>query len=112
MIQEYQPVVANQEGKISPPVPPQVQQQPQVNRPNTVQFVHDPYSFAVYSPYTRELKDGEETEEDEEARRRALRRKKVVPPCGHEEYKRLRFKKGLSHFLCTICSTKWKQSGV
>lgn len=87
-------------------------------------YVHDPYSFCVYARYTGRGYDSEEPTTDEsqdsseicsdedELARGLRRRKRVVPPCGHDSYKRLRFKKGLSHFLCTICSTKWKQSGV
>jgi hypothetical protein len=37
----------------------------------------------------------------------------VVPPCGHpHDWKRLRFKKGLSHFVCTQCGLKWKSKGA
>eukprot|EP01001_Neometanema_parovale_P008665 NODE_492_length_2416_cov_75.402966_g467_i0.p1 GENE.NODE_492_length_2416_cov_75.402966_g467_i0~~NODE_492_length_2416_cov_75.402966_g467_i0.p1 ORF type:complete len:705 (+),score=103.93 NODE_492_length_2416_cov_75.402966_g467_i0:106-2220(+) len=35
----------------------------------------------------------------------------VVAPCGHNDptnWKRLRLKKGLQHFLCFICGMKWK----
>jgi hypothetical protein len=37
-------------------------------------------------------------------------RRQVIAPCGHhEQARRLRFKKGVSHYLCTECSQKWRQ---
>jgi hypothetical protein len=48
----------------------------------------------------------------EGASTRHLRGLSVVPPCGHpSDWKRLRFKKGLSHFVCTQCGLKWKSKG-
>jgi hypothetical protein len=49
----------------------------------------------------------------EGAATRHLRGLSVVPPCGHpSDWKRLRFKKGLSHFVCTQCGLKWKSKGA
>eukprot|EP00998_Keelungia_sp_KM082_P007643 NODE_3835_length_846_cov_105.752434_g3812_i0.p1 GENE.NODE_3835_length_846_cov_105.752434_g3812_i0~~NODE_3835_length_846_cov_105.752434_g3812_i0.p1 ORF type:complete len:181 (+),score=20.98 NODE_3835_length_846_cov_105.752434_g3812_i0:77-619(+) len=35
----------------------------------------------------------------------------VTPPCGHDNWKRLRCKKGVGHFLCETCQCKWHQAG-
>eukprot|EP00999_Lentomonas_sp_LEN2_P003118 NODE_968_length_1083_cov_253.843096_g924_i0.p1 GENE.NODE_968_length_1083_cov_253.843096_g924_i0~~NODE_968_length_1083_cov_253.843096_g924_i0.p1 ORF type:complete len:206 (-),score=50.00 NODE_968_length_1083_cov_253.843096_g924_i0:292-909(-) len=100
--------------------------------------VHDPYSFVAYHSYTVEATKEAKVEEkpvvqepvqapvceetrpkeiidEAEALKRAIqeaRRAHVTPPCGHDNFKRLRFKKGLSHYLCLTCSTKWRQAGV
>jgi hypothetical protein len=103
----------------------------QSEKPSDSPYVHDPYSFASYAiahmsfecsdlgssfssdsaEQTHSASDGQSGNESDDDLM-ARRRKRVLPPCGHDQYKRLRFKKGLSHFLCTVCSTKWKQSGV
>eukprot|EP00999_Lentomonas_sp_LEN2_P000070 NODE_1069_length_1027_cov_47.371111_g1024_i0.p1 GENE.NODE_1069_length_1027_cov_47.371111_g1024_i0~~NODE_1069_length_1027_cov_47.371111_g1024_i0.p1 ORF type:complete len:206 (+),score=51.83 NODE_1069_length_1027_cov_47.371111_g1024_i0:45-620(+) len=57
----------------------------------------------------------EERPAADDAIRKAIqeqRKARVVPPCGHDNFKRLRFKKGFSHYLCLDCSTKWRQAGV
>jgi len=95
-------------------------------------YCHDPYAFAAYanaSGYGSLLVNTEEdkpeddqlststssasievtsdTNTDEETTPKP--RPVIIGPCGHNEIRRLRFKKGLSHYLCTCCGTKWKQ---
>jgi len=95
-------------------------------------YCHDPYAFAGYANangYGSLLVNNEEdkpeedqlststssasievtsdTNTDEETTPKP--RPVIIGPCGHTEIRRLRFKKGLSHYLCTCCSTKWKQ---
>jgi hypothetical protein len=49
------------------------------------------------------------SEEQEPQRRRY----NTVAPCGHDDnIRRLRFKKGLSHYLCLTCGSKWKQGSL
>eukprot|EP00999_Lentomonas_sp_LEN2_P003108 NODE_959_length_1092_cov_225.067358_g915_i0.p1 GENE.NODE_959_length_1092_cov_225.067358_g915_i0~~NODE_959_length_1092_cov_225.067358_g915_i0.p1 ORF type:complete len:201 (-),score=39.19 NODE_959_length_1092_cov_225.067358_g915_i0:303-905(-) len=111
-------------------------------QPSTSELlVHDPYSFAAYSTLNANAQPEDEEKktiqepvaaepvqapvceqiqpleimDDAEAVKRAIqeaRRARVTPPCGHDNFKRLRFKKGLSHYLCLTCSTKWRQAGV
>jgi hypothetical protein len=94
-------------------------------------YCHDPYAFAAYANaqgYGTLLVNTEDKPEDDqlststssasiEVSSDATSDEEVMPkprpvivgPCGHTEIRRLRFKKGLSHYLCTCCGTKWKQ---
>jgi hypothetical protein len=111
---------------------------PDTNRsfPKSPLFVHNPYSFTSYdevqdsssalpvrSPSFADsdttepdlqcstacsLSTERSTEEDEPHPTKSRRR--VSAPCGHDDcVRRLRFKNGLSHYLCTKCSQKWRQ---
>jgi hypothetical protein len=111
---------------------------PDTNRsfPKSPLFVHNPYSFTSYDevPETTptlpvrspsfadsdttetdphcstacSLSTERSTEEDEPHPTKSRRR--VSAPCGHDDcVRRLRFKNGLSHYLCTKCSQKWRQ---
>jgi hypothetical protein len=69
----------------------------------------DPECDQVYRPGGNGVHD-EKSVDATVVRQRGL---SVVPPCGHpSDWKRLRFKKGLSHFVCTQCGLKWKSKGI
>jgi len=97
-------------------------------------YCHDPYAFAAYANAQGfgsllANKEEEETKPEDDQLSTSTSsasievtsassdeecltpkpRPVIVGPCGHTEIRRLRFKKGLSHYLCTCCSTKWKQ---
>jgi len=95
-------------------------------------YCHDPYAFAAYANatgYGSMLVNNEEEDKPEDDQLSSSTsvasievssstdeesvtpkpRPVIIGPCGHNEIRRLRFKKGLSHYLCTCCGTKWKQ---
>jgi len=91
---------------------------------NAVVMVHNPYSFDAFTYMHRvvdgdadteatgddsdEGSDAEEEVSPTSSKQKKPKKKNVRCPNGHRASKRLRYRKGQSHYSCNECTIRWK----